>query len=346
MTQNQAAWVTGSAAQPTHPFSIQDAPYPTAGHGEVVIKNTALAINPVDWKIQTHGAPWLGKWPFILGTDVAGVVVDVGSGVTRFVNGQRVVAYGHSLGSQNPANAGFQLYTLAKESHAAAIPDSISFEEAAVLPQALCTAAAGLFLKDSLDLPLPSATDIKPTGKSILIWGGASSVGGTAIQLAQATGLTVITTASAHNHELARSLGANAVFDYKSPTVVKDIAAALANTEFVGVFDAISEPSSFEMVRAILDQLKAGVKTVCVQPYNKPTEQFAPVFIMSNALTFDSNKYVADGIWKDFVSKALENGRLKPKPDPEVTGNGLEEIQKAVDILKKGVSAKKIIVTL
>lgn len=70
MTQNRAAWITGSATQPAHPFSIQDAPYPTPGHGEVVIKNAAVAIvrsshqlhlyqliflfsqNPVDWKIQ------------------------------------------------------------------------------------------------------------------------------------------------------------------------------------------------------------------------------------------------------------------------------------------------------
>ncbi|KAE8373894.1 GroES-like protein [Aspergillus bertholletiae] len=343
MTQNQAAWIMGSAE---HPFNIQDAPYPTPGPGEVVIKNAAVAINPVDWKIQTYGAPWLGKWPFILGTDVAGVVVNVGPGVIRFTKGQRVVAYCHSLGSKDPANSGFQLYTLVKEITAAGIPDSISFEEAAVLPQAMSTAAAGLFLKESLDLPLPSASGVKPTGKSILIWGGASSVGTTTIQLAEAAGLTVITTASAHNHELVKSIGANAVFDYKSPTVVEDVASALASTDFVGVFDAISEPPSFEMVRAILDQMKADVRTISVQPYDKSTERFAPIFISSNFLTYDSNKHVADGIWRDFVAKALENGRLKPKPDPEVVGKGLEEIQDGVDTLKKGVSAKKIVVTL
>lgn len=186
--------------------------------------------------------------------------------------------YCHCLGSQDPANSGFQLYTLVKEITAAGIPDPISFEEAAVLPQAISTAAAGLFLKESLDLPLPSATDVKPTGKSILVWGGASSVGATTIQLAKAAGLTVITTASAHNHELVKSLGANAVFDYKSPTVVADVASALANTDFVGVFDAISEPPTFEMVCAILDQLKADVRTISVMPYDKPTKTFAPIF--------------------------------------------------------------------
>ncbi|PYH32172.1 zinc-binding alcohol dehydrogenase family protein [Aspergillus neoniger CBS 115656] len=343
MTQNRAAWIT---APTEHPFTIQEAPYPTPGPGVIVIKNSAISINPADWKIQTYGAPWLKNWPFVLGTDVAGVVVGVGPGVVRFTKGQRVVAYCHCLGTGNPANSGFQLYTLVKETTVAGIPDSITFEEASVLPQAISTAAAGLFLKESLDLPIPPPTGVKPTGKSILVWGGASSVGATTIQLAVAAGLTVITTASAHNHKLVKSLGATAVFDYKSPTVVDDVVNALTNTEFIGVYDAVSEPASLEMVRAVLDQLKADVRTICVIPYDKPTERFAPIFISSNFLTFDSNKHVAKGIWKDFVFKALENGRLQPKPDPKVVGKGLEKVQEAVDILKKGVSAKKIVVTL
>ncbi|OJJ72134.1 hypothetical protein ASPBRDRAFT_43529 [Aspergillus brasiliensis CBS 101740] len=343
MPQNQAAWIT---APTEHPFRVQDAPYPKPGPGEIVIKNAAVSINPADWKIQTYGGPWLRTWPFILGTDVAGVVVDVGPGVNRFTKDQRVVAYCHNLGTGNPANSGFQLYTLVKETTVAKIPDSVTFEEASVLPQAISTAAAGLFLKESLDLPIPPATGVQPTGKSILIWGGASSVGATTIQLAVAAGLTVITTASAHNHELVKSLGAKAVFDYRSPTVVEDVANALANTEFVGVYDAISEPASFDTVRAVLDQLNADVKTICVSPYGQPTERFAPIFISSNFLTYDSNKHVADGVWRDFVSKALENGRLKPKPHPEVIGKGLDALQNGVDVLKKGVSAKKIVVTL
>ncbi|GLA61394.1 hypothetical protein AtubIFM55763_006045 [Aspergillus tubingensis] len=343
MTQNRAAWIT---APTEHPFTVQEAPYPTPGPREIVIKNAAISINPADWKIQTYGAPWLKNWPFVLGTDVAGVVVDIGPDVIRFTKGQRVVAYCHCLGTDNPANSGFQLYTLVKETTVAAIPDSINFEEASVLPQAISTAAAGLFLKESLDLPIPPPTGVKPTGKSILVWGGASSVGATTIQLAVAAGLTVITTASAHNHELVKSLGAIAVFDYKSPTVVDDVANALTNTEFIGVYDAVSEPTSLELVRAVLDQLKADVKTICVIPYDKPTERFAPIFTSSNFLTFDSNKHVAEGIWRDFVFKALETGRLQPKPDPEVVGKGLEKVQEAVDILKKGVSAKKIVVTL
>lgn len=155
-----------------------------------------------------------------------------------------------------------------------------------MLPQAISTAAAGLFLKESLDLPIPPPTGVKPTGKSILVWGGASSVGATTIQIAVAAGLTVITTASTHNHELVKSLGATAVFDYKSPTVVGDIVNALTTTEFIGVYDAVSEPASLELVRAVLDQLKSDVKTICVIPYDKPTERFAPIFSKAPCYSF------------------------------------------------------------
>jgi NADPH:quinone reductase-like Zn-dependent oxidoreductase len=103
-------------------------------------------------------------------------------------------------------------------------------------------------------------------------------VGATAIQLAVASGLTVITTASAANHGLVKSLGAHTVFDYKSSAVVKDIVTALEDTEFLGVYDAISEDSSFKAISTILDELNATVKVASVLPYDKPTERFAPKY--------------------------------------------------------------------
>jgi NADPH:quinone reductase-like Zn-dependent oxidoreductase len=143
--------------------------------------------------------------------------------------------------TQDPANSAFQLYTVVTEALVAEIPDSLELKRAVVLPLAVSTACAGLYRKDYLSLPLPSVSEAKKTGQTILIWGGASSVGATAIQLAVASGLNVISTASVANHEFVKSLGADAVFDYRSPTVVDEIAKAVTNTEFVGVYDAIGE---------------------------------------------------------------------------------------------------------
>ncbi len=101
---------------------------------------------------------------------------------------------------------------------------------AAVLPLSISNGAAGLF--HILKLPLPSL-DPKPVEKKILIWGGSSSCGSTAIQLAVAAGLTVVTTASAKNHEYVKSLGASYAFDHKDPKVVEKILEILKPGDLV-----------------------------------------------------------------------------------------------------------------
>lgn len=179
--------------------------------------------------------------------------------------------------TKNPANSAFQTYPVVIESLVSKIPDSLSFEQAVVLPLAISTASAGLYPKDLINLPLPSATKRDKIGKTVLIWGGASSVGATAIQLAAASGATVVTTASPANHEFVKSLGADLVFDYKSPTVVEDIASALTS-DLIGVYDAIGEDPSFDAVSALLDKLNKKVPVVTVQPSSKSTDRFNPTF--------------------------------------------------------------------
>ncbi|EHK22920.1 uncharacterized protein TRIVIDRAFT_28956 [Trichoderma virens Gv29-8] len=342
MAYNEAAWIT---APGEYPLAVKEAPKPSAKPGEIVIKNVAVSINPVDWKIQSHGR-YLSQYPFILGTDAAGFVEEVGAGVTRFKKGDRVIAHCHSLMTRDPANSAFQSYPVAIDSLVSPIPDTMSFEQAVVLPLAISTACAGLYPKDHLNLPLPSATKHEKNGKTVLIWGGASSVGATAIQLAAASGVTVITTASPANHSLVKSLGAAAVFDYKSATVVEDIAKALKETDFVGVYDAIGEESSFDAVFAILDLLNMKVPVASVLPSNKSTEQFAPAYVVAFSIIQEPNLHIGEWIWTSFIPESLANGSFKAKPDPSVTGHGLEDIQKALNVQRKGVSAKKIVVTL
>ena len=156
-----------------------------------------------------------------------------------------------------PAYGGFQLYTVAKEITVASIPDSLPYEQAVVLPLSISTAAAGLYQKGFLGVPYPTI-DPKPTGKTILIWGGSSSVGSTTIQLAVASGLTVVSTASKKNLEYVKALGAHHVFDYSSTTVVQDIIATLKGSTFVGAFDAISLPESLKPTAEIVHQLGGG----------------------------------------------------------------------------------------
>lgn len=182
--------------------------------------------------------------------------------------------------TQKAVNGGFQLYPVVVEALVTKLPDSVTFQQGVVLPLAISTACAGLYREDYLNLPLPALEGRKQTDQSILIWGGASSVGATAIQLAVASGLTVVTTASVGNHEFVKSLGAHLIFDYKSSGVVRNIVDALRKTKFVGVYDAIAEDSSFEPISKILDELDTTVNIASVLPCENTTERFAPKYGM------------------------------------------------------------------
>lgn len=112
------------------------------------------------------------------------------------------------LATNDPKHSGFQLYTVYKDIVVSPIPDSLSS------PLSISTTATGLFKKGRLSLPYPTNAS-KPTGKDVLVWGGPSSVGSSAIQLAAAREVTVVMVASSHNLQYVKSLEAKHAFDYK-----------------------------------------------------------------------------------------------------------------------------------
>ena len=87
MATNKAAFLDEVGAK----LSVRDAPMPTAASGRVVIKNKAVAVNPVDWKVQDKGG-FVKSWPILLGEDFAGEIVEVGEGVKHLKKGDRVTA--------------------------------------------------------------------------------------------------------------------------------------------------------------------------------------------------------------------------------------------------------------
>lgn len=137
---------------------------------------------------------------------------------------------------------GFQKYTLAEDNLAAKIPASLKFQDAAVLPLAISTAAVGLYDPDALALRLPiSVQPPLSANKTLVVWGGASSVGMAAVQLGHAVGLDIIATASPQNFQEVRELGATEVLDYKSDSLLEDTIAAVTKIgkPYLGVFDAV-----------------------------------------------------------------------------------------------------------
>lgn len=333
ITSNEAAWIPAEKAK----MEVGPGPTPDPAEGEVVIEVAYAAVNPTDWKMQD--TPYFPlPYPFIFGTDVAGTIVELGPGVNRFKVGQRVIGHCDSLLTHKKTNAGYQRFTTCREILVSVVPDSISLASAAVLPLSITTAASGLF--KTLRLPFPSL-DPKPTGKTILIWGGSSSCGASAIQLGVAAGLTVATTAGTANHDLVKSLGATYAFDHKSPTVIADILKVLKQGD--AVFDCISSPDTQKACAELGSKLGGGRVPCLLWPLS--TEYDNVEMSLVNGLDpglVDLD--IGDAVWRKYIPEALATGKFQTKPDPEVLEGGLVRVQEGIDILRKGVSAKKIVI--
>ncbi|KAH8660000.1 zinc-binding alcohol dehydrogenase domain-containing protein cipB [Xylariales sp. PMI_506] len=346
--ENRAAWITASKASP---LSVDAAPYPTPLPNEVVIKSAAVAINPVDWKIQAWGGFGL-DYPHILGEDVAGEIVEVGTAVTSVKVGDRVLAYTQGIPNKDPRQGAFQLYVAAFAHLTTKIPDELAFEDAAVFPLGIATAAAGLFQKTHLSLPLPvpkaeAAAVAAESSKVVLVWGGSSSVGTSAIQLAVAAGARVATTASERNHDYVKALGAEWAFDYHSESVVADATSALAGLELVGVYDAIADDAGQALAVQIIKQLAgegSDAKIVSVRGTQNDTVDGVKILGLSSPSI--AKNEVGGAIFNDFLPQAIATKQVLPKPDAWVIAEGLEGVQKGLDANREGVSAKKVVIKL
>lgn len=236
--------------------------------------------------------------------------------------------------------AAFQTYVRCPAIVACKLPEAISFEEGSVLPLAVDTAALGLFSQDKLGLPPPSLSP-KASDDVVFIYSGSSSVGATAIQLAKAAGLVVATTASASNHQFCKEMGADYVFDYKDAEWVNHVTEALKGKRVVGAFDAISEPATEQSIAKLLEQTGSNSHIVTVLP---TAEGINGKMVWGADMAQDHE--LARAIWADYLPQALEKGKLAAKPDLIVAGQGLEAIEKGMDMQRKGVSAKKVVVNI
>ncbi|KAI9925537.1 hypothetical protein ASPWEDRAFT_113996 [Aspergillus wentii DTO 134E9] len=336
MTTNRAAW----QEKPGVKLDIRAAPYTAPQENELVVKVHAWAINPIDKITQEVDLSFV-KYPLVTGMDLAGEVVEVGSNVeSRFSKGDRVLAMTDGALSGTPSQSAFQEYVVAHSVLASPIPDAISYPEAVVFPLTLATAAVGLFQKDFLGLQLPSTPPRPATGKTVLIWGGASAVGCNAIQLCTAAGYNVITTASPANFDYLKSLGASAVFDYKSPTVVEDVVAAINETDLAGILHAAGSV-------AICLEVSGKANGSAFVAASLPIPEDGPAGVkgkMIFANTIKANE-VGPAVFRDFLPEALRNGSYRVAPEPLVVGTGLESIQEGLEVWRKGVSARKIVIT-
>lgn len=337
--RNSAAWLM-KKQDTTH--VVSEAPYNKPEADEIVINTKAVAVNPADVRIQKTGII-IDTYPAILGCDVAGLVEEVGSTITDFHPGDRVIGQAKPLPGGIYKYSGFQQYVVLKMPEIAKIPDDAKWTDATVLPLGINTAASCLFQETTLALQMPPSQ--RPRGETLIIWGASSSVGSCGVQLATQAGYDVFGVASLKNHNFIKSLGAVQAFDHNDPNIVDAIVTTLKDRTCVGAYDAISSEHTLGTLCEILHRAGARKFVASVRP---GAEGFAKndVVIRTNFAARNSETEVGSHIWRGYLENALAEGKLLYMPKAEVVGHGLEDVQKAIDLLAGGVSARKVVLSM
>ena len=209
-------------------------------------------------------------------------------------------------------------------------------------------------------------------GETVVVWGGATSVGLNAVQLAVAAGYRVVTTASPANHALLRELGAAEAVDYRDPTAVAKVVEAVGGQPVAGVL-AIATGSAEPCVAiaAATGAKRVALASPSVSFYDQPRRaglsrrragMIARLVAGNVALQLHCLRHgirarfvwgstlagneVGRMLWTDHLPAALAEGRHRVLPRAEVVGTGLPSIQPALDRLRTGVSARKLVVLL
>ncbi len=184
-------------------IQIGELPTPEPKPGELLVRVTASAINPIDLYVRSGVVAMPLAFPFVPHADFAGTVAKVGSGVKRFREGDRVWGSNQGLlGRQGTAAE----YAAVHEDWAYALPEGLKEADAASVALTGITAHLGLFRTGRLQ-----------SGETVFVHGGTGGVGSMVVQMAKAKGARVITTVgSGEKGQLCRELGADLVLNYKT----------------------------------------------------------------------------------------------------------------------------------
>ncbi len=301
---------------------------PIAGNDEVLIKVRAASVNPLDWHF-VRGTPYFLRLMAglrqpkdkRLGVDVAGQVEAVGGKVTQFKPGDAV--FGSCRGA-------FAEYVCASESALAKKPDNVTFEQAASVPVAACTALQGLRDKGQ----------IQP-GQKVLINGAAGGVGTFAVQIAKSLGAKVTGVCSTRNVDMVRSIGADRVIDYTRENFTK------SGERYNVLFDGIGN-HSLSACRRVLEPKgiyvpfggSAGrwmigplARAITARVLSPLVSQKLVVFFLAKANQDDLS----------ILRKLMETGKVTPVIDRRYS---LSEAPEAIRYLGEGHARGKVVITL
>lgn len=316
-------------------LQLVELPEPVVKENDVLIEVHSASINQLDVKLKDGEFKLLlpYKFPLILGHDVAGMVIKVGSKVSRYKVGDEVFA--------RPADfriGTFAEYIAIDEHDVALKPKNVSMEQAASIPLVALTVWQAFVEKANLK-----------KGQKVFIQAGSGGVGTIAIQLAKHLGATIATTTSADNFQLVKSLGADIVIDYKTQdfeTILKE-------------YDLVLNSQDEKTLEKSLRLVKSGGKVISISgpPDMAFAKEIGLSWLMKIAIFFLSRKVRSQakklGIDYSFlfmqangkqlleIGKLIEAGVISPVVDKVFR---FEDINEAMSYIESGRAKGKVIV--
>jgi NADPH:quinone reductase len=327
---------TGSSAV----LKLQDKPLNDPGAGEVRVRVVVSGVNPTDWKSRAAGGSTMLEAPKVPNQDGAGVIDEVGSGVTGLSVGDRVwlwdVAWGGNEGTA-------QEYAVVPAAKAVALPATESFDTGASIGIPALTAHRALTSAEDGPARLsPGALG----GRTVLVTGGAGAVGHAAIQLAEWAGARVITTVSGDRKaELARLAGAHTVINYRTDDVVTAVRQAAP-----GGVDTIVDVNAPANIDSDVRVLKPS-GTIAIYAANPGESVTVPIresmaknvryqFILTYTVTDEQKQHAVAAVSEALKAGALRVGEEHGLP---LTRFPLEATAAAHDAVEQGTIGKVLI---
>ncbi|KAH7118713.1 chaperonin 10-like protein [Dendryphion nanum] len=312
------------------PLEIHDVDKYDPGSGEILVKNTSIAFNPIEWKVARLAMVPL-EYPNILGNSFGGTVEAVGPDVSNFQVGDKVAIHR----SATPAGAkygAFQLYALGQVSNAVKIPDEVDIDTASSIILNFKTAAS--VLTGTAGLDRPSVDEVPSKGKKVLVYGGTSSLGALAIQYATQAGYSVVSTTSPKHNSFVSTLGATKLVDHiQSADAIRK--ALIAEGPYEVIFDTISLPPTVAILADVVKSQGGGTFYTTQPPFGPESlpegvkRVFAPFALL---LDQPQHKDLVQYLANEYLPRALAEKRLTSIPIEKVKGG----ISKIDDVLTRG----------
>lgn len=298
-------------------FELRDLPRPEPRAGELLVRVVCAGTNPVDAKLRQN-AGWAGiAPPFVVGSDVSGVVEAVGADVTGFAPGDAVYYMAEIFGNTRGSYAEYNAVPAGIVAHK---PRTLTHAEAAAVPLAAGTAWDAIVRRLRV---LP--------GETVLVHGGAGGVGSFAVQIAKAAGARVLATAGPRNQEALRRLGVDVPIDYTAQSASE---VALAETGGVGV-DATLDTVGGELIAKSIMATRPFGRLACIL-----TPQGSMGGLSSRNQTLHGIFVMREAERLRELARVIDQGKVRPLVDEVLP---LEAVRRAHERLDSGHGTGKVV---